>query len=299
MDGELKNILIIFNPAAGVRYPKNYQAKTLQRFKKLLPQTSCCWLATQPDLKTQLAGVGLKNYDRLIIIGGDGTVKQVAEFILRHNLEIPLAVIPQGSANVLANSLNIPLAENQAIKVAAMGKEQTIDVGLVNQEHYFLVGLSIGLLSEVVLKTKQNIKTRWGIFAYLITLLKQTKAPSCLFNFQIDSQNYQAWGNTLLVTNTFSLFKIKPRHFSDYTDGLLEVMVTRNKSIWGFFPIVIFSWLNRLFLPNLFLAQGQRITIEKDSLADKVIQMDGEPFKVNKIEATIVPRRLKVVTKSI
>lgn len=292
-----KKILIIFNPQAGKQYPKNYREYFLQQLNRYLPSATCDWLETKENLQQQLSESNLSRYDKIIVIGGDGTVKQVAEFVLRNSLNVPLAIIPQGSANVLANSLNIPATEKAAIKIAALGQKKVMDVGLVNDEHYFLVGLSIGLISQAVLQTELLSKNRWGILAYLLTLLKQPKPQTHTFNFIIDGQDFQTTGNTLLITNTFSIFKVKPRHWSDYTDGRLEVMVTRNKSLFGFFPIFFFAWLNRNFTPGLFIKSGQKIEVPENSLNDLIIQLDGEPITVKKIEATILPQKLMVITK--
>ncbi|MDP2586579.1 MAG: diacylglycerol kinase family protein [Candidatus Komeilibacteria bacterium] len=292
-----QKILIIFNPRAGRNYPNNYRAAFLKQLSAYLPNTIFDWLETNYDLNQQLSALDLNNYTKIIVIGGDGTVKQTAEYILKHDLKTPLAIIPQGSANVLAGSLGIPFSQQDAIKVAALGKEKIIDVGLVNNEHYFLVGLSVGLLSQAVLETKALAKNRWGIFAYLLTLLKQVKPKQTLFNFQLDGQNYQVSGNTLLITNTFSLLKMKPRYWSDYTDGLLEVMVTQNKFIFGFLPIFLLAWLKRGPVPGLFVKTGRTVDVAQQSFDNLTVQLDGEQLEIKKIKATILPQRLRVITK--
>ncbi|MFA6304422.1 MAG: diacylglycerol kinase family protein [Patescibacteria group bacterium] len=291
----IQKILIVYNPKAGKKYPANYQAVFLRQLKKYVPDANCQWHETLPDFPRELEKIDFTDFCKIIVIGGDGTIKKTAEFILKNNLTIPLAIIPQGSANVLANSLNIPLRQSASIKLAALGHEKTIDVGLLNNEHYFLVGLSIGLLSKVVLTTRAKAKNRWGILAYLFTLLKSKTNEHDVFDFWCDGQKFHLVGNTLLITNTFSLLKIKPRNFSDYTDGWLEVMVTKNSSVWSFFMIAFFSWLNKKFIPYLFWHKAKQIKIEASCLAGKIIQLDGEEVRVNKIEAEILPQRLKVI----
>lgn len=292
----LKKILIIFNPRAGFNYPDNFRQNFLNQLKKYLPDVDYFWLETKENFPLELQELNFSEFERIMVIGGDGTVKKTADFILKNNLNLPLAIIPQGSANVLANSLSIPLREWRAIKIAALGKQKTIDVGCLNGEHYFLVGLSVGLLSEVVLKTGQGLKMKLGIFAYLKTLLEQKELEQTTFNFQADGQNYQVSGNTLLITNSFSLFKIRPKHFADFCDGKLEVMVTKNKTRLGFFVIAFFSWLNKHFLPYLFIKQGKKIKVAEESFKNKNVQIDGELIKVEKIEAEIIPHKLKIIT---
>src|SRR3989338_2591593 len=132
---DLNKVLIIFNPASGKRYPADYRQKFINQLKWHLPDASSDWLETTPNLMAQLKTVNFKNYQRLIVIGGDGTVTTVADFLLNNKIDLPLAIIPQGSANVLASSLDIPLADKRAIKTAALGKEKKIDVGLLKKKN--------------------------------------------------------------------------------------------------------------------------------------------------------------------
>ena len=291
---DLKNILILYNPTAGLSYPKNYQTKTLAQFKRLLPQTDFTWLETD-NLNSQSDVLKFKKYDRLVVIGGDGTIKLAAQFLLKNNLDLPLAVIPQGSANVLASALDIFTTQTKAVKIACQGREKLIDVGLLNQDHYFIIGVSLGYISEVVLNTTSQLKKTLGIFAYLKTLLKPKKINQQTFNFTIDNQAQKIVGNTLLITNTFSLLSLKSKKSFDFTDGLLEIMITQNKTAFGFLPTIYAALTNNRLLTSFYLKQGRHITVAPECLKNISAQIDGEPISLDKLEAEIIPQRLKIV----
>ena len=138
-----------------------------------MPDVSYEWLTTSRDLYNQLKQTRLNDFQRIIIIGGDGTIKETANFLLTNKIDLPIAVIPQGSANVLASALNIPLNKNLAIKRACLEQEKRIDVGLLNNQYYFLICLSIGFWSKVVNETKRGLKIKLGFWAYMLTFLKQ------------------------------------------------------------------------------------------------------------------------------
>ncbi|MCX6785758.1 MAG: diacylglycerol kinase family protein [Candidatus Komeilibacteria bacterium] len=289
--------LIIFNPKAGLSYPASFQANFLRQYKSYNPKADLLWLETLENFPTQLKELDFNSIEKIIIIGGDGTIKKTVDFILLNKLEIPLAIIAQGSANVLANSLGLPLRLKPAIKIAALGAIKPIDVGCLNKEHYFLIGLSLGHLSQVVLQTDYRLKAKMGIFAYLKTLLRAKITAQHDFNFWLDGRAGQASGNSLVIVNALSVLKIKPKHFADFCDGQLEMLVLKNKNLWQLFCLGFFAWLNRRYLPYLFLKQGRKIIVTAASFKDLPIQIDGEELTVGKIEVEILPQRLKIITK--
>ncbi len=85
-------------------------------------------------------------YDRIIVVGGDGTLNLVAEALLYSDTK--LAIIPVGSGNGLARHLNIPLNAKAAYKLAFSDYETSIDVGLVNN-NIFLCTTGLGFDAAV------------------------------------------------------------------------------------------------------------------------------------------------------
>lgn len=169
----MDRIIYIVNPTAG-------GGKT----KKLIPMINSYMkdkgvdyeivLTERPGDAVHLAKKSLeRGYNKIIAVGGDGTVNEVALGILKHGEGI-LGIIPSGTGNDLARTLEIPLNWKEAIQVVIGGINKNIDVGLVN-DNIFLNIASIGFDSEVV-KTTEKIKTKFksgltyvlGIFATLI-----------------------------------------------------------------------------------------------------------------------------------
>lgn len=292
-----KRILIIFNPKAGHQYPKNYQTHFLKQFKKYLPYFDYDWLITTPRLALQLEEIDFNLYQRIMIIGGDGTVKEVADFILINQINLPLAIIPQGSANVLASSLNIPITQSAAIKTACLGQIRKIDVGLLNQKHYFLICLAIGFWSKVVNETKRGLKIRLGFGAYLLNFLKQKKIYQNDFEFKMDSRLYKITGNTLVIANALSLFKLKPKQPVDFSDGKFDILISKNQNLSGFLTMGLFAITNKRFVPYLFRSKGKKISINTKILKNKTVQLDGEKIKVEKIKVEIIRNKLKIIAK--
>ena len=292
-----KNVLIVFNPKAGYKYLPGYKRYFLRLFKKYLPGTKYLWLRTTLRLESQLEKVELNRFDRVMVIGGDGTVKIVADFILKHGLDLSLAVVPQGTANSLAFSLDIPLWQKGAIRTACLGKEKKMDVCLLNGRHYFFLAFSIGHLSKVVNETPRGLKIKLGFFAYLVTFLRQKRIYQTTFNFELDGVRQSVVGNTFIIANALSLLKLKPADPVDFYDGQFDILVTKNKSFWGFWTILFFLVASKRWLPSVFKARGRQIKIAYVSGKEKTVQIDGEQITVDKIEIEMVPSKLRVISR--
>jgi YegS/Rv2252/BmrU family lipid kinase len=107
--------------------------------------------------------------DLVIIGGGDGSVNASVPGLLDTNL--PLGILPLGTANNLARTLNIPSSLPEACRVISEGQIQRIDLGWVNG-HYFFNIASLGLSAEINRRVSKRLKRRWGVLAYMATALQ-------------------------------------------------------------------------------------------------------------------------------
>lgn len=110
----------------------------------------------------------------VVAVGGDGTVREVAETL--RDTGVSLGIVPQGSGNVLCRNLGIPLTNlDDQLKCIFLGANRLIDVGLVSitretgtvSEHAFLVLAGMGLDARTIQYTKQELKKRLGWLAYV------------------------------------------------------------------------------------------------------------------------------------
>lgn len=110
----------------------------------------------------------------VLAAGGDGTVRAVAE-ALRHS-GVPLAVIPEGTGNLLARNLGMPLNHlDTTVRAAFTGNNLPIDLGVVTitrpdtteHQHVFLVLAGMGLDARTITATRSSLKKRLGWLAYV------------------------------------------------------------------------------------------------------------------------------------
>jgi diacylglycerol kinase (ATP) len=119
--------------------------------------------------------------DLAIIGGGDGTLNAAIAGLV--DTQIPLGLLPLGTANDLARTLQIPADIAQACQVIATGTPQCVDVGWVNGQHFFNVA-SLGLSVKITRQLTKEVKQRWGILAYAIVAF-QVLWKSRLFHAEV------------------------------------------------------------------------------------------------------------------
>lgn len=105
----------------------------------------------------------------VVIGGGDGTFNVAADALVETGL--PLGILPLGTANDLARTLNIPISLPEACAVITQGKRQKIDLGKVNGKYFFNVA-SCGLSIKITQQLSGKSKKRWGVFAYVLAAIK-------------------------------------------------------------------------------------------------------------------------------
>jgi diacylglycerol kinase (ATP) len=107
--------------------------------------------------------------DLVIVGGGDGTLNAAVDGLVE--TQLPLGILPLGTANDLARTLGIPTDLPEACKIIANGKIRRIDLGWVNGKHFFNVA-SLGLSVKITQQLTKEVKRRWGVLAYAATALQ-------------------------------------------------------------------------------------------------------------------------------
>ena len=110
--------------------------------------------------------------DRVIVAGGDGTLNGVLQGLV--GTDLPLGILPLGTANNLARTLGIPASLQTAAELAAHGARRAIDLGWVNGRYFFTTA-SIGLSVQITEALTPETKQRWGALAYTVAALRAVR----------------------------------------------------------------------------------------------------------------------------
>jgi diacylglycerol kinase family enzyme len=294
----MKQALVIFNPSAGVIVKQDVLGLVKNKLKELGWQPLVFILNQNFEKKLaeyDLAAVGL-----VVAVGGDGTAKVAARTIIEHKLSAKLALVPFGSANVLAATLKIPLSWQEAIGLLASPKAVKIDVGLINRKHYFVVGFSLGYVSSIIIATGKELKNRWGMAGYLWRLVFN-KIRIRRVKFKIQTQNKIFWvkGNSLIVFNAFNFYGFQPKKSISISDGVFNLYAVTNKTFWTLLKAAFYVWWYHHPPRHVFFLDDSyfKITVNKQKLL-KTAQVDGDHLLVSKeMIIETLPRAVEVVIK--
>ena len=159
-----RSACLIFNPCSGKGNP---EAELKQIFSLLEPEITLDIQYTKPDLEpSQLAHEAVaRGVDLVIASGGDGTVSAVAEALI--TTEIPLGVIPRGTANAFALALGIPTNIAGACQTILTGFIRAIDAATCNGKPNILL-TGVGWEAETVEQADRGAKNWFGAMAYLV-----------------------------------------------------------------------------------------------------------------------------------
>ena len=133
----MKSALLVYNPKSGNRnVPKKLDyiiGRFLEHDTVIVPYR---FDGSSVVRLTQV--LTCQEYNYVIVSGGDGTVNLIASELLKAGLDMPIGIIPAGTCNDFARSLNIPSDLNKALNIILEGNVAQIDAGLINDEKYCL-----------------------------------------------------------------------------------------------------------------------------------------------------------------
>jgi len=125
-------IQLIYNPMAGQRTFRSRLDYMLQVFQSKGYELRIYRTMNNNDFKTFFDDKSFESCDGVIVAGGDGSFNHVVHAMKKNKLDIPVGIIPAGTANDYAKHLGIPDNFQQAIKVLSKLKTRKLDLGIVN-----------------------------------------------------------------------------------------------------------------------------------------------------------------------
>lgn len=138
--------------------------------------------------------------DLIIAAGGDGTINEVANGML--NTNVPMAIFPGGTANVLAREMRLPIHLERAAAQMSRLRRHQISAGSLrineSDSRCFLCMAGAGLDAEIVSRLNLDFKARTGKFAYYVTGFAQVFRPLREFEITIDGTRH--WASFALIS---------------------------------------------------------------------------------------------------
>ena len=229
------------------------------------------------------------NAERIIIVGGDGTIKMVAEAMKDH--EVILGIIPGGSANGLSVDLNLPDEIEENLKIAFQNDYMQMDMISINGKKSLHLS-DIGINAELVKNYENsNVRGKLGYALQAINTLTGLKDP---FHAKIETKNrtVETEARMVVIANSQKYgtgVTINPQGVMN--DGKFEIVIIKN------LDLIVFG---QILSGNMPMESGdvEIISTNKATITTNVpvsFQIDGEYCdEVTKLEVEILPNQMKI-----
>jgi YegS/Rv2252/BmrU family lipid kinase len=282
-------LLFVINPVSGGKQKKDYEAAIQEYFQKLPHKIEFFLLNGKNDAEQLEECIMQVKPQKVVAVGGDGTVGMVAKKILGTDME--LGIIPAGSANGMARELNISESIDEALNTLEKGIVRKADAICINNE--ICIHLSdIGINARLIKYFEEG--NRRGILGYAKVALKALlKKQNIRVIIQAKEKEIKRDAFMVVLANASKYGTgavINPK--GDLYDGLFEVVIIRQLGI----QTLLKAWLRpQSFDPKkIEVIQAKAVHIETHRKVH--FQIDGEyKGKVHIVDAEILPGQLNIV----
>lgn len=233
--------------------------------------------------------------DAVVVYGGDGTVTEAAAGLV--GTEVPLAILPGGTANAIALALGIPTDLEAAAALLASDELalRQVDMGRIGDKH-FLIAVGIGIPGELAENADREAKDRLGFLAYAFSSIQAVRTVEAVqYTITVDGEQRQTQGVTCLIANggNFGIPGLNLEQMIDMGDGLLDVLVIRRADVQAIVSLAASVVRQDESIAPLEHWRGRKIEVVAEPR--QAIQADGEVLEPGPITAHLLPSAVRFV----
>lgn len=276
-ENEVKRVLFVYNPRAG----KGTVGKNLHEIVDAFTKAGCA-VTVYP---TQARGDACRRvekrdaglYDLIVCSGGDGTLREVVNGLIKSGVRTPVGYIPAGSTNDFARSLGLSEDIGEATEIITNGMPFLCDAGNFNGENFVYIA-AFGLFTDVSYATNQQWKNIFGHVAYILEGVKSLSSIQS-YEMQIECDEGVMKGNYIygMITNSLSVGGFKNITGKDvsFNDGKFEVILIRRPATFAELNDIVISLMKQSF--DAVCMQSFKTSYMKISSRDEINwTLDGE-----------------------
>lgn len=289
-----KKILLYYNAYSGSGVFKNNLDHIVDRCQQAGYQVVPVRAAKGIVIDDVLSEINQEQFSRIIAAGGDGTVNLCVNAMVRHDIHLPLAILPAGTANDFAYYFELPSEIDYQLDIALGEKTTKADVGVVNDRCFVNVA-ALGALIDVSQKTDPNLKNAIGTLAYYLKAVTEIPQIRALpVKLTTPEQIYEENIYFMVVMNGESaggFRKLSPE--SNMNDGKLDVIAFKKMPIVELAPL-LFEVVHGRHPNNkhVLYFQTDKLTIESEE--DISTDIDGEHGETLPLNFSVLNKRLDV-----
>ena len=288
---KFQKILIIYNPTAGWR-----RRKKLNGFVNLLRSSGCSVSVLETTARGDAEQFAMNcaemKIDCVVAAGGDGTINEIMNGLACHdiNKQIPLAILPLGTANVFAFEIGLNLSIKKCADVVRSGCLKKVHLGTVDNR-LFIQMAGVGFDAQVVSDVSPPLKRRFGKLAYVWkTLVGFFRYRLPTYTVSIDGIIHGA-ASVVVANGHFYGGKFVCAPQASVFEDDLKVCIFKSQGGWNAFRYALGLVRGRLpYYPDVEVISGKYLEIDGD--INQPAQADGDivanlPLSIEAGSATI------------
>ncbi len=271
----MDKVKFIYNPYSGESTIVSDIDKVIMVHQKYGYEVVPFRISFEYDMSKAFEGID-ESYKYILVAGGDGTVDNAVNHMKRLGINIPIGILPVGTANDFAKFIGIPEDIEAACEQILSSKPKKLDLGKINDK-YFINVASTGLFTDVSQKTDVNLKNTMGKLAYYVKGLEQLPNFRKL-KIKVKSENDVFDGNMylMMVFNGQTAGNLKFAYKAEVDDGMLDIIIIKA----GMIKDMIALFIKMIKGDHLEDAAGLEYfksnRIEIECYEDIVTDIDGE-----------------------
>lgn len=299
-DHQPEKLFAIVNPVAGSCDKAEVEQSLTEACRAANRDCEIHETAADEDISDTARQAVQRGYTSIVVAGGDGTVSAVATALV--NTSTSLAIIPVGTANLLARELEIPLTASEACQLAVTGKRtRAVDVMQIGED-YFFTRISLGVYSRITQNTAVIAKRHFRRLAYIWAAIPELfGGHRWRFDIELDGKEaFTTRAAFIMITNVGTTGTESLRWGPDIApdDGLIDICIVQARSVIDYLKIfwhVLWQRHDDAAAVSYYQAQ-QRIRIYQRNLLP--VRADGEPLDQRAIDIKIFPAAISVTAPS-
>jgi YegS/Rv2252/BmrU family lipid kinase len=234
--------------------------------------------------------------DRILVWGGDGTVRRAINTVIDSKLDASIAILPAGTANLLAANLDIPVDLRAAVDIAVHGDPRPIDVGQMNGV-YFAVMAGAGFDALMIRDAEEGLlKERFGKAGYVVAGIRNRDVSPAVATIEVDGELwYHGDASCVLVANVGTILGgLTAFPDASPVDGRLDVGVVSARSASEWLRLMASATLRRADASSLTeVVTARELTISLDRTLPWEVD-GGDRKRTSNFEVRCVPQAIRI-----
>ncbi len=300
-----KKLLLIVNPRSG----KTKKAGAFEKIQKNLADAG--WqidtVFTEYSEHAKLLAADAKDYDRVVCVGGDGTLNEVINGLMKLEKRPQLGYVPTGSTNDFACGIGLPRSISGSSSLAGVYSICPIDIGSFcaddGENKFFSYVASFGLFTKLSYSTDQTIKNKFGHMAYIFEGIRSISELNKFKPFKMRIETFNSvieqeyiFGAVTNSTSLGGLVKLDKENVK-VNDGVFELLLIRKpKNLLDLTDTVSQLVNHKYRADRIIFSHTDSVTLTSETPLDWTL--DGEYAGcVSKVDVKVLPSAIDFVRR--